>query len=100
MKMNQSTTGGANGNGDGSNQPTWGLSIPGRPPTPSEGRAQVSTAASHGSMHELTKLQHYTRYGNIGQQMVRSWTNGTTMQFGPNVCTTLVCLVHLQLTGY
>lgn len=51
-------------------------------------------------MHKLTKLQHYTRHGDIGQQMVRSWTNGTTIQFGPNVCRTLVYLVQLQLTGY
>ncbi|KAG9244789.1 hypothetical protein BJ878DRAFT_52260 [Calycina marina] len=44
----------------------WGLLVPGRSPTPSEGRAQV-----------------YSRVGPSSQQRIKAFDNGTTLQFGP-----------------
>ncbi|KAH8600830.1 hypothetical protein B0O99DRAFT_681694 [Bisporella sp. PMI_857] len=44
----------------------WGVIVPGRPPTPCEGRAQ-----------------QYFRVGLEEQQMVKTFENGTTIQFGP-----------------
>jgi hypothetical protein len=46
----------------------WGLMLPPRPPTPSEGSGQA-----------------YIRTGNLNQQAIRTFDNGTTLQFGPDV---------------
>lgn len=47
---------------------SWGAMVPGRPPTPSEGHAQT-----------------YTRFGPLQQQAIRTFDNGTTLQYGPDV---------------
>ncbi|KAG9235285.1 hypothetical protein BJ875DRAFT_440477 [Amylocarpus encephaloides] len=44
----------------------WGLKVPGRPPTPSEGAAQ-----------------QYYRFGAANQQDILSFDNGTCLEFGP-----------------
>ncbi|KAE9374220.1 hypothetical protein N431DRAFT_481485 [Stipitochalara longipes BDJ] len=49
------------------NNKTWGLSVPGRPNTPSEGFAQA-----------------YHRFGPAASQKTRKFDNGTCLTFGPN----------------
>ncbi|CZT50182.1 uncharacterized protein RSE6_11122 [Rhynchosporium secalis] len=53
--------------GTGNSAQPWGLMGDNRPPTPSEGRAQI-----------------YQRVGPTEQQRTRSYDNGTSLTFGPN----------------
>ncbi|KAG0648247.1 hypothetical protein D0Z07_5387 [Hyphodiscus hymeniophilus] len=46
---------------------SWGLVVPGRPPTPSEGHAQI-----------------YARVGPAGTQRLVAFDNGTCLSFGPD----------------
>jgi hypothetical protein len=68
-----------------SNNLSWGLTVPGRPLTPSEGFAQVSNN-SRPSMTKLTYgVQAYQRVGPVGTQKTKKFDNGTCLTFGPDV---------------
>lgn len=75
---------------------TWGLGVPGRPSTPSEGFAQVKCYNPLGVTELTLANQAYHRVGPAATQRTRKFDNGTCLSFGPLVrrrAKTCVCYV-------
>lgn len=62
-----------------------GLTIPGRPSTPCNGRAQVRPIVRGTHLETNGFHQYYRRPGDPMKQVTRTFANGTTLTFGPEV---------------
>ena len=62
-----------------------GLTVPGRPTTPCNGRPQVRPLDAGISHEAQTFYQNYRRPGDPVKQMTRVFANGTFLMFGPEV---------------
>jgi hypothetical protein len=73
-----------------------GLIVPGRLSTPCNGRIQVRLLDWRTWFKTDEFHQHYSRPGNPMQQATRTYSNGTTLTFGPEVRPSITCFLYVE----